>query len=76
MQILDIIRSAQGGQFVGNLARQFGLTPQQANALLEAVLPQLSAGIERNTLSRGVWPIWSQRWGMGITRAHWTIRVR
>ena len=53
MQILDIIRSAQGGRFVGNLAHQFGLTPQQANALLEAVLPQLSAGIERNTLSRG-----------------------
>jgi hypothetical protein len=53
MQILDIIRSAQGGQLVGNLARQFGLTPEQANAILEAVLPQLSAGIERNTLSRG-----------------------
>jgi hypothetical protein len=53
MQILDIIRSAQGGQLVANLARQFGMTPEQANAMLEAVLPQLSAGIERNTLSRG-----------------------
>jgi hypothetical protein len=53
MQILDIIRGAQGGQLVGNLARQFGLSPQQANAVLEAVLPQLSNGVERNTLSRG-----------------------
>jgi hypothetical protein len=29
------------------------LSPEQANAVLEAVLPQLSNGVERNTLSRG-----------------------
>jgi hypothetical protein len=53
MQILDIVRSAQGGQLASNLGRQFGLTPEQTDAVLASVLPQLSAGIERNTLSRG-----------------------
>jgi hypothetical protein len=53
MQILDVIRGAQGGQLVEQLGRQYGLSPEQSNAVLENVIPQLSRGIERNTLSRG-----------------------
>ena len=41
----DIIQNAQGGQAIGNLAQQFGLSPQQAQAAIGALLPGLSMGI-------------------------------
>ena len=53
MQVLDIIRDAQGGNAVANLARTFKIAPKQAEAVIAAVLPQLSQSLERNTLSRG-----------------------
>lgn len=53
MDILDILRQAQGGNAVANLARAFGITPAEAGAVLESVVPQLSQRLERNTLSRG-----------------------
>lgn len=53
MQVVDILKSAQGGHAVENLARAFNLSPDQAAAVLDAVVPQLSGAIERNTLSRG-----------------------
>jgi hypothetical protein len=53
MQVLDTLRGAQDGAAVANLARTFGITPRQAEAVLAAVVPQLSSAIDRNTLSRG-----------------------
>ncbi len=53
MQVLDIIRNAQGGQAVDHLARTFNIAPEDADAVIEAVLPRLSSALERNTLSRG-----------------------
>jgi hypothetical protein len=51
--IYDELRAAQGGHALDNLSRQFGLTPQQAENVVRSVLPQISAQLERNTLSRG-----------------------
>jgi hypothetical protein len=42
----DILQSAQGGQLIGNLAQQFGISPDQAQAALKALLPGLSAGLQ------------------------------
>lgn len=53
MQVFDVIAAAQGGEAVGNLARVARIEPETAEALLQAVLPEIVAGIERNTLSRG-----------------------
>ena len=53
MQAIDVIRQAQGGRAIDNLAAHFGIAPSQAEAAIAAVLPELSRHIERNTLSRG-----------------------
>jgi hypothetical protein len=53
MELIDIIRQAQGGRALANMARTFNLTPEQADAAVKAVVPELARGIERNTLSRG-----------------------
>lgn len=53
MQIYDAIAKAQDGQAISNLARQLGITEDQARAAIETAMPALIAGIERNTLSRG-----------------------
>lgn len=53
MDLFDIVRQAQGGNAIANMARAFNLTPAQAEAAIKAVLPELARGVERNTLSRG-----------------------
>jgi len=53
MQIYDVIAEAQNGAAIGNLAQTFGLTEEQVQAAMDAALPALVNGIERNTLSRG-----------------------
>ncbi len=53
MNIVDVLRQSQNGEAFDNLARTFGITPEQAEAVVRAVVPKLSEGIERNTLSRG-----------------------
>lgn len=47
MTLNDIIQSAQGGAGVQNLARQFGLTPEETQAAMQAILPALSHGLQR-----------------------------
>lgn len=49
----DIIQNAQGGQAIGNLAQQFGLTPQQTQAAVSSLLPGLSMGINSAAQSPG-----------------------
>jgi hypothetical protein len=46
MNLNDIIQAAQGGQGVNNLASQFGLTPDQAQAAIQAMIPAFSAGLQ------------------------------
>ncbi|MGD0563116.1 MAG: DUF937 domain-containing protein [Roseiarcus sp.] len=46
MNLNDIIQAAQGGQGVNNLASQFGLTPEQAQAAIQAMIPAFSAGLQ------------------------------
>ena len=53
MQLLDVLRQAQGGAAIGNVARNFGLQPGEVEAALTALIPEVSRAIERNTLSRG-----------------------
>ncbi len=53
MNILDILRHADGGGAVKSLAQTYGIAPAAAEAVLGSVVPQLSQRIERNTLSRG-----------------------
>jgi hypothetical protein len=38
----DIIQNAQGGKAIENLATQFGITPDQAQAAVQAIIPALS----------------------------------
>jgi hypothetical protein len=46
MNLNDIVQAAQGGQGVANLASQFGITPEQAQAAIQAMIPAFSAGLQ------------------------------
>ena len=46
MNLNDIIQAAQGGQGVNNLASQFGLSPDQAQAAIQAMIPAFSTGLQ------------------------------
>lgn len=48
MNILDSIVGARDGAAVQQLAAQFGLKPEQANAAIGALMPALAAGLRRN----------------------------
>jgi hypothetical protein len=47
MNLYDIMMGAQGGQGVNNLATQFGLSPQQTQAAIQAMIPAFSLGLQR-----------------------------
>lgn len=49
----DILQSAQGGQAINNLAKQFGLSPEQAQAAVQALLPAISAGLAKAATQPG-----------------------
>ena len=49
MNLNDIIQAAQGGQGVANLGAQFGLTPEQAQAAVQALMPAFSTALQRIT---------------------------
>lgn len=46
--LFDIVRQAQGGGAIDNLARQFGLSGDQARRAVEAFLPAFSMGMQRS----------------------------
>src|ERR1700761_7105311 len=46
MNLNEIMQAAQGGQGVDNLAAQFGLSPEQTQAAIQAVLPAFSKGLQ------------------------------
>jgi hypothetical protein len=47
MNLNDIVQAAQGGQGINNLAGQFGLTPEQTQAAIQAIIPAFSTGLQR-----------------------------
>jgi hypothetical protein len=48
MNLFDILKQAQGGgQGIDALARQFGLSPQQTQSAVEALLPAFSKGFQQ-----------------------------
>lgn len=48
MPLFDMMMNAQGGQGVDALARQFGLSQEQARQAMEALMPAFSQGLKRN----------------------------
>ena len=44
--ITDIVSSAQGGQLVDNLAQRFGLSHEQMDAAVKALVPALAIGLQ------------------------------
>lgn len=53
LNLLDMIMSAQGGATKQQLGQQLGLSEDQTNAALKALLPALSAGLKANTAKPG-----------------------
>jgi len=49
MNLFDMMQSAQNGQAMQNLARQYGLSQQQTQNALDALLPAFSMGLQRQT---------------------------
>ncbi len=49
----DTLRNVQGEGVAARLAAAFDITPAQAEAVMRAVLPELTRRIETHTLSRG-----------------------
>jgi hypothetical protein len=49
----EILQSAQGGQAINNLAQRFGLSPDQAQAAVQALIPAISAGLTRAATNPG-----------------------
>ena len=47
--LYDIIANAQGGAAMANLARMYGLSPEQTQAAVEAMLPAFALGFKRAT---------------------------
>jgi hypothetical protein len=61
MTLNDILQAAQGGQGVNNLATQFGLTPEQTQAAIQAMIPAFSTGLQKTAQdSSGLGGILSQ----------------
>lgn len=44
---IDIMRAAQGGQAIENMARKFGLTPDQTRHAVAALLPAFAMGLHQ-----------------------------
>lgn len=53
VNLLDIMRQAQHGAGMDNMARQFGLSLADAQRAVETLLPAFSLGFRRNTLNPG-----------------------
>ncbi|SFB97487.1 hypothetical protein SAMN05428997_103175 [Bosea sp. CRIB-10] len=49
MNLFEMMQSAQNGQAMQNLARQYGLSMQQTQAALDALLPAFTMGLQRQT---------------------------
>ena len=48
LNLFDMLNQSQNGQGIDQLARQFGLSQQQAQQAVEALMPAFSQGLKRN----------------------------
>ena len=48
MELLDLLRQAQGGNSLGAIGQQFGLDESQTAAAVEQLAPVIAAGLRRN----------------------------
>lgn len=53
MNLNDILQSAQGGAGLQNLGTHFGLSPEQTQAAIQAIIPALSHGLQRTAQDPG-----------------------
>jgi hypothetical protein len=49
----DILQNAQGGKAIENLAQQYGISPDQVQSALQALIPALSAGLQNKAADPG-----------------------
>lgn len=49
----EILQNAQDGKAIENLAQQFGITPEQAQAAVHALIPAISAGLSQKAAQPG-----------------------
>jgi len=49
MNLFDMITQSHNGQAIENIANQFGLAPEQAEAAIKQLAPAIGAGLHRNT---------------------------
>lgn len=49
--LYELLQTAHGGQAAENLAKQFGISPEQAEAVMQAVTPALSSGFQANMMN-------------------------
>jgi hypothetical protein len=54
--LFDIMRNAQGGAAVDSMARQFGLTVEQTQRAMEALLPAFTLGLQRSAANPATFP--------------------
>ena len=54
MSLLNTILQSQGGAVVEQLAKQFGLNGQQANTVLQQLIPAISGGLRHNVNNGGL----------------------
>ena len=76
MDILDLIRGAQGGNAVQQLGQQFGLDDCQVSSALSALVPALATGVKSNVSDAQslAQPIGAP--AAGSINVTWTIRER
>lgn len=53
MNLLDVLKTANGGQNIEMLANQFGLSGEQAGSVVSQLLPALTQGLQRNVGQEG-----------------------
>jgi len=49
----EIIQNAQNGNAIGNLAQQFGISPDQAQSAVQALIPAISTGLLQKAAQPG-----------------------
>jgi hypothetical protein len=53
MNLLDVLKSANGGQNIEVLSNQFGLSTDQAGSVIGQLLPGLTEGLKNNVSQQG-----------------------
>ena len=65
LPLIEMMMKAGGGEAMQNMARQFGLSQQQAMSAVEALLPAFSVGLKRNAADPMGLGAMMQTWASG-----------